>query len=146
MQQSFYLMGMIIHFLSSSDDDDYFLCRTILSPGAGAPPNRHSGDQESFYIQKGEVEFTVGGETIVAGPDEFVKVPRGEVHSFRNASDQMAEMLILNVPGTIHQNVFRICGTEITAGKDEWPEVEPELDMEWVAKVCRDEGLEIVGG
>ncbi|WP_422039865.1 cupin domain-containing protein [Roseibium sp.] len=145
MSETYYLMGMIMDFHSSSKEDGYFLCSAILSNGAGAPPNRHMNDQESFFVQKGQIEFTVGNETILAGQGQFVKVPRGEVHSFRNTSGEDAEMLILNVPGSIHENVFRTCGTKLAPGSREWPKPEPELDMAWVARVCADEGLEIVG-
>lgn len=145
MSETYYLMGMIMDFHSSSAEDGYFLCSAILSSGAGAPPNRHMNDQESFFIQKGQIEFSVGDAIITAGPGQFVKVPRGEVHAFRNATDQEAEMLILNVPGSIHENVFRICGTKLEPGSREWPSPEPELDMAWVARVCAEEGLEIVG-
>lgn len=144
MSETYYLMGMIMDFHTSSKEDAYFLCSATLSSGAGAPRNRHPNDQESFFVQKGVIEFTVGDETINAGPGQFVKVPRGEIHSFRNATDEEVEMLILNVPGSIHENVFRICGTKLEAGSRDWPSPEPELDMEWVARVCADEGLEIV--
>ncbi|WP_171098071.1 cupin domain-containing protein [Ruegeria sp. HKCCD7255] len=144
MSETYYLMGMIMDFHTSSEEDGYFLCTATLSSGAGAPPNRHPNDQESFFVQKGLVEFTVDGETIHAKPGQFVKVPRGEIHSFRNPTDEEAEMLILNVPGSIHENVFRICGTKLSPGSRDWPSPEPDLDMDWVAKICADEGLEIV--
>lgn len=144
MPETFYLMGMFMDFHTSSEEDGYLLCTATLSSGAGAPPNRHENDQESFFVQKGTVEFIVAGKTIEAGPGEFVKVPRGEVHAFRNPTDVEAEMLILNVPGSIHENVFRICGTKMKPGSRAWPTPEPDLDMDWVAKVCAEEGLEIV--
>lgn len=145
MARTMYLMGMKIHFLSSSEEDGYFLCDCIMLPGAGAPQNRHADDAESFFVREGTIEFTVDGTVINAGPGEFVKVPKGGIHTFRNATDSQARMLILNVPGTIHENVFKICGTDLEPGTDEWPENPPELDMGWVAKVCKEEGLEILG-
>lgn len=144
MTETFYLMGMIMHFHSSSEDDGYFLCSATLSSGAGAPRNRHPGDQEAFFVQKGEIEFSVGDETIVAGPGHFVKVPRGEVHAFQNKTDSEAEMLILNVPGSIHESVFRACGTKLEPGSTACPSPEPDLDMGRVAQVCAEAGLEIV--
>jgi len=144
MQQTYYLMGMMMHFLTSSKEDGYFLCDSFLLPGAGAPPNRHADDAESFFVREGVVEFTVEGNVINAGPGEFVKVPKGAVHSFRNATDTESRMLILNVPGKIHESVFRICGTELPVGTTDWPQEPPALDMEWVAQVCKDEGLGIL--
>lgn len=143
-KRTMYLMGMKMHFLTSSESDGYFLCDAILLPDAGAPPNRHPDDAESFFVREGTVEFTVDGVVTNAGPGEFVKVPKGGVHSFQNTSESEARMLILNVPGTIHENVFKICGTDLEVGTDDWPINSPKLDMEWVAKVCKDEGLEIL--
>ena len=61
---------------------------------------------KSFFVQKGMIEFTVGEKTIQAEPGQFVKVLRGEIHSFRNLTNEEAETLILNVPGYIRDNVF----------------------------------------
>ena len=91
------------------------------------------------------MEFTVDGSTIEAGPGQFVKVPKGGVHAFRNASDRQARMLILNVPGTIHESVFRTLAMDLEPGSTQWPENPPELDMGHVAKVCAEAGLEIIG-
>jgi len=144
MKRTVYLMGMMMHYLTSSAEDGYFLCDAHLQPGAGAPPNRHGDDEESFFVREGTVSFTVDGVERAAGPGEFVKVPSGAIHSFRNGTDAPARMLILNVPGTIHENVFTTCGMELETDASQWPENVPELDMDWVARVCQSEGLEIV--
>lgn len=144
MAETKYLMGMIMHFLTCSKTDGYFLCNTLVSPGAGAPPNRHAGDEESFYVLEGAMEFTVDGMVIEARPGDFVKVPKGGIHAFRNASSEAARMLILNVPGTIHETVFRNLALDLEPGSEAWPKAPPELDMGHIAKVCAEAGLEIL--
>lgn len=49
--------------------------------GIGPPPHRHDWD-ESFFITKGEVRFTCGGQTSSCGIGTLVHVPAGTVHAF----------------------------------------------------------------
>ena len=42
--------------------------------GTGPPPHSHDWD-ESFYVTKGLIEFTCGGETSVCGAGTLVHVP-----------------------------------------------------------------------
>jgi quercetin dioxygenase-like cupin family protein len=56
----------------------------LVPPGGGPPPHTHSGEDETFYLLEGEIEFLLGEARITAGPGDFVNVPRGTVHCFRN--------------------------------------------------------------
>src|SRR5512145_160991 len=49
--------------------------------GAGPPPHSHDWD-ESFYITKGQVQFTCAGQTTLCVAGTFVHVPAGTVHGF----------------------------------------------------------------
>ena len=44
----------------------YALCEVIVAPQGGTPPHRHSRENESFYVQEGEVEFQLDDRTLVA--------------------------------------------------------------------------------
>ncbi len=74
--------------------------------GGGAPPNRHAGDDESFYVLSGRYAFDVDGKEIVSGPGDHVAIPNGALHSFHNAGAEEAVMLILNWPGRQHEEFF----------------------------------------
>lgn len=50
--------------------------------GIGPPPHSHDWD-ETFFITKGEVLFTCGGNTSTCCAGSLVHVPGGTVHSFR---------------------------------------------------------------
>ena len=50
--------------------------------GSGPPPHSHPWD-ESFYVVRGAVDFTVDGKTTKAGPGAFFHLPAGTVHAFR---------------------------------------------------------------
>lgn len=50
--------------------------------GTGPPPHSHDWD-ESFYVTKGQIEFTFSGQTTMCTAGTFVHVPAGAVHAFR---------------------------------------------------------------
>ena len=52
--------------------------------GSGAPPHNHPWD-ESFYVIKGEIEFGIDKEHMVAKPGTLVHLPAGTTHWFRFA-------------------------------------------------------------
>ncbi|MGT2429102.1 cupin domain-containing protein [Cupriavidus basilensis] len=49
--------------------------------GTGPPPHSHDWD-ESFYIVKGSVEISYGGNTLAATAGTLVHLPAGTIHSF----------------------------------------------------------------
>src|SRR5579883_1167748 len=49
----------------------------------GAPPHIHNREDETFYIQSGQFEFWVDGQTIEAGPGDCVFAPRDIPHCWR---------------------------------------------------------------
>lgn len=56
------------------------LCVEIL-PGHGAPPHTHAYD-ELFVIQEGRGRYTIGDDSVEAGPGDIVVVPAGVPHGF----------------------------------------------------------------
>jgi quercetin dioxygenase-like cupin family protein len=50
--------------------------------GSGPPPHSHPWD-ESFFVTKGRIDFTIGDETQTASPGTLVHLPAGTVHAFR---------------------------------------------------------------
>jgi quercetin dioxygenase-like cupin family protein len=39
---------------------------TIVAPGGGSPLHRHNEEDESFYVQEGEIEFQLDDRILVA--------------------------------------------------------------------------------
>lgn len=60
-------------------------------PQSGPPPHSHPWD-ETFYVMKGDVQFSIGGEPQLATPGTLVHLPAGTVHWFR-CGDEGALML-----------------------------------------------------
>ena len=81
---TYFVAGSLVRFLVREPDAGYCLVEALVAPGAGAPPNRHPADDEAFYVLDGTFEFGVGSETRMAKTGDFVRVPNGEIHTFRN--------------------------------------------------------------
>ncbi|HUK97528.1 MAG TPA: cupin domain-containing protein [Gaiellaceae bacterium] len=60
-------------------------------------PHTHDDHTDSFLVLDGEVEFTVGDETIRAGPGTLVAAPPGSRHGFRSAG-RPARVLNFHTP------------------------------------------------
>jgi len=57
----------------------------------------HTHDLEQyFYVTKGRLELTIGGEAAEYGEGEFVFVGRDVPHSGRNVADGESELLIVD--------------------------------------------------
>jgi quercetin dioxygenase-like cupin family protein len=76
----------------------YFILEAFVPPGGGPPPHIHRREHESFYLLEGTVCLTVGGQSIRASKGDFVHIPRGTVHTFRNEGETVARMLVVFSP------------------------------------------------
>lgn len=90
-------------FLVTGEDSGgaYFAMEALVPPGGGPPPHIHTREGETFYLLEGRVEFLLGEETIVAGPGDFVNVPRGTVHRFQNTGTEIARLVLTFTPAGI---------------------------------------------
>lgn len=76
------VIGTKITILASeADTQDQRITLQSGNEGMGPPPHSHDWD-ESFYVIKGEVQFTCGGETTMCTAGTLVHVPGGTVHAF----------------------------------------------------------------
>ena len=66
----------------------------------GVDPHTHADHIDSFYVLEGEVEFTVGEETIRGGVGTYVAAPPGAVHGFRIAGSGRIRVLNVHAPNT----------------------------------------------
>lgn len=81
----------------------YFAMEALVPPGGGPPPHIHTGEDETFYVLDGQMEFLLGDETILAGPGDFVNVPRGTVHRFLNTGTETAKLVLTFTPAGIER-------------------------------------------
>lgn len=60
-------------------------------------PHTHEGP-EGFYVLEGSIEFVVGAQRRTGGPGFWALVPGGVAHTFGNAGEAPARLLIIHVP------------------------------------------------
>lgn len=71
-----------------------------LAPGLlGAPPHRHTREDETSYVLEGRLTVQIGDEVVTAGPGEIVVKPRGIFHAFWNAGDEPVRFVEVISPG-----------------------------------------------
>jgi quercetin dioxygenase-like cupin family protein len=141
---TYYLVGILLRFLVRDPAAGYCLVEGLVGPGAGPPPNRHPADDEAFYVLDGRFEFIIGGESRIAAAGDFVKIPRGEVHTFRNIGGAPARALILNAPGTAHIGFFSQAGQPMPPGTRELPPPSGPPDVPRLLEIGRQNGIEFL--
>jgi quercetin dioxygenase-like cupin family protein len=70
-----------------------------VPPGGGPEPHAHNDQGETFYLLTGELEFLDGDRTFTAVAGDFVHVPRGIRHRFKNRGTHTARMIFMFTPG-----------------------------------------------
>ena len=66
----------------------------IVAPQGGTPPHRHSREDESFYVQEGEIEFQLDDLTLAATAGTFLHSPKGQLHRFINTTTTPTKILV----------------------------------------------------
>ncbi len=92
--------GDLYTFLATGDETNgaYFQFEALVPPGGGPPPHIHGGEDESFYLAQGSLEMRLGDATVAAKSGDFVNVPRGTIHGFKNVGKETAKMVVTFVP------------------------------------------------
>jgi quercetin dioxygenase-like cupin family protein len=90
----------------------YALCEVTVAPQGGSPPHRHSRENESFYIQDGELEFQLDDRIIMATPGTFLYSPKGQLHRFTNTITTEAKMLVWVTPAGFEKFIAEV-GTAV---------------------------------
>lgn len=90
---------MLFKALSEQDDGDLSLMERTLPPGGRRPPpHRHVNCSEAYFVLDGLVSVVVEGDELAVGPEGFVLVPRGTAHTFGNAGEVQARLLVIHAP------------------------------------------------
>ena len=106
------------------------LYRWDMGPEAGgAQPHYHRTISESFFVISGSVPLYDGSSWLEGRPGDFVYVPEGGLHGFRNESGLPASMLILFAPGAPREAYFEGL-VELAEGR--WKPTHDELEAFFV--------------
>jgi quercetin dioxygenase-like cupin family protein len=83
----------------------FFMAEVSVIPGGGPPPHVHSREDEAFCIQQGTLAVQVGDKALSVSAGDFVRLPRGVVHSFKNVGEETAKLLMVATPAGL-ENFF----------------------------------------
>jgi mannose-6-phosphate isomerase-like protein (cupin superfamily) len=134
--RSIWLLGMLVTFkaLSEETGGEYSLYELTVPPQLGALPHIHHAQTEAFYVLEGEVEFLKGEHTLRAGVGEFVFIPRGVVHGFKNLGQEPARFLGIDTPGGLAEKLLTNLG-EPAKAETLPPPPEGPPDVERIAEI-----------
>lgn len=86
----------------------------VVPPGGGPRPHVHTREVESVLVLDGQIELDIGGMLTTAGVGDYVVLPIGVPHAFRNNSNEQAVLLFTVAPAGLEQFFFEV-GTEVPA-------------------------------
>lgn len=123
------------HYLATqqSSDGDFGLYRVDMAAGAGGPgPHFHKTMSESFFMLSGSMRMYDGRDWVNASAGDYLYVPPGGVHGFRNEADEPASVLMLFAPGAPRELYFEGLPTLAELTDDERREFFVRHDNYWV--------------
>ncbi|MCV7282814.1 cupin domain-containing protein [Mycolicibacterium flavescens] len=97
------------HYLADQQatDGDYGLYRVDIAPNGGGPgPHYHRAMSEAFFVLSGAIRLYDGTDWKDGRTGDFLYVPPGGIHGFRNEADEPASILMLFAPGAPREHYF----------------------------------------
>lgn len=79
------------------------------------PPHSHSFNEECVYVLAGTLRYSVDDDTRDLRPGDWMRTPKGSVHSFSNPHGETARALIMLTPD-IGAQYFRDVGAVVNSG------------------------------
>lgn len=130
--------GGAAHYLATgaTTGGAFGLYRWEMGPGRTGPgPHFHRGITESFYVLGGTVRLYDGERWLDGEAGDFLHVPEGGVHGFRNESGEPASMLLLFTPGAPREDYFETLADAArreAMTPEDWTEFFLRHDTFWV--------------
>jgi mannose-6-phosphate isomerase-like protein (cupin superfamily) len=130
-----YPNGNTVQYLATgaSTDGLFGLYKWSMGPEPSGPgPHFHRTISESFYILSGTIRIFDGDRWIDTRPGDFVHVPPGGIHGFRNESGAPASMLLHFAPGAPREAYFEGLVGLADADEDERADFFARHDNLWL--------------
>lgn len=120
--------GDLYNLLITGDESKgtLFQFEAIVPKGGGPPAHVHSREDETFYIVRGNLEILLGDSLYQAKAGDFVYIPRGTVHRFKNVGADTAVQLVTFSPSGM-EKFFREVFPTVTNRKATPPPITQEL-------------------
>ena|SRR5688572_2585233 len=96
--------GAVFHFLTRGHETNGgdSLIKITVQRGSEPPKHVHSREDESYFILKGSIRYSVGGDEITVSEGEYIYLPKNVPHSFQLLSEK-AEVLMWLSPAGLEQ-------------------------------------------
>jgi mannose-6-phosphate isomerase-like protein (cupin superfamily) len=78
-------LGALLTFkaLGEETGGQFWALEGLADQHMAVPLHAHSREEEVWYVLEGEIEFTIGDDTVTVGPGAFAYIPRNTPHTFR---------------------------------------------------------------
>lgn len=128
-------MGILVTVKVTSADTGgaYSVFEDLVPPGSGPVPHTHTREDETMYVLEGSLTAWLGGVRHELAAGDFVHMPRGVEHYFKNLTDRPARMLLSYTPGGFEDWFFEVgtpAGSDdtrsVVAGTGAGPAIGPE--------------------
>lgn len=106
--RALWLNGQSMNFKATANrtNGSFTLVEASVPPGAGPPLHVHPENDEAFYLVSGSLRFRAGDRVFRAKAGDFVFVPRGTRHNFKNLGHPTAKLLFMYAPGGAESVLF----------------------------------------
>jgi len=103
--QSFWLMGdfYAIKTTAQQTGGAYSVTEIKSFPGNGPPPHIHHKEDECFYVVEGAFSVILGDHVFDVADGDFVRIPKGTPHTYKNVGAIPGQMLVILSPGGFEQ-------------------------------------------
>jgi len=103
--KAFWGPGDMYTFLITGEQSGgvFFVMEALVPPGGGPPPHIHTREDETFYIVDGECSIQVGEKTLSASNGDFISIPKGTVHCFKNEGTRTMRMIVTFSPAGLEK-------------------------------------------
>jgi quercetin dioxygenase-like cupin family protein len=116
-----------IKLKSSHSPNSMAVVTVEVPPGSLVPPHIHTQEEESYYMLDGSMVLQMGSEEFTIEPNDFVHIPPGTIHGYRNDSDRPIHFLAWAVGGAI-DDFFIEMGEKIREIPNDFPKMPEILD------------------
>jgi mannose-6-phosphate isomerase-like protein (cupin superfamily) len=120
----------------------YSIWEIEVAPNNGPPLHKHSMEDEAFYILEGMFSFPYGINETDVSKGEFMYVPRGEFHTYKNIGSSFGRLLVVITPPQF-EKFFEEIGIPIDDRSSFQPPQITPVVIENVIKTAARYGLEI---
>ena len=142
--KSLWVLGDFYKVKISGDETQgrYSIWEIEVAPNNGPPLHRHSREDEAFYVLEGEFSFPYASKDTKAGKGQFMYVPRGEFHTYKNICSSLGKLLVIITPPRF-EKFFEEIGIPVDdKSSSQPPSITPAV-IENVVKTAARYGLEI---